>query len=65
MAQAPFLTQHDAIVEAYESEDFLARLHAIINEKGALTAAEWQHELQEARNAAASHSAGYGDGPAR
>jgi hypothetical protein len=60
VADKPVLSDYDRIVEAYELEPFVARIQRVLDEHGALTVADYQRELQEARNDAQKHSPNYG-----
>jgi spermidine synthase len=58
MADQPSLTQYDGIIEAYELEAFFERVRRVLDEKGVLTVADYQRELQAARNDGSRGSAG-------
>jgi hypothetical protein len=61
VADKPVLSEFDGNIEAYELEDFFARVRRVLDEQGVFTVADYQRELAAARNSAQEHSAGYGE----
>jgi hypothetical protein len=49
---------HDRIVEAYELEPLVAGIQRVLDEKGVLTVADYQKELEAARNDGSRGEAG-------
>lgn len=49
---------HDRIVEAYELEPLVTGIQRVLDEKGVLTVADYQKELQAARNNGSRGAAG-------
>jgi len=47
---AAALTEYDGIIEAYELEVFFERVRRVLDAKGVLTVADYQRELEAARN---------------
>jgi len=50
VAGKPVLTEYDRIVEAYELEPLVIGILRVLDEKGALTVADYQRELLAARS---------------
>lgn len=59
MADKPVLNQYDRIVEVYELDNLVQRIANVLDEHGVLSIADYQKQLQEARNDAQRYSEKY------